>query len=103
MELAVLTGGITVMENQSCVVEIDAAPVHYHVEGPGEGQLVVLLHGASFNAQTWKQRGTMRVLAEAGYRLYAVDLPGFGNSSRRICVRPKDGARRNRMPAAATR
>jgi abhydrolase domain-containing protein 14 len=47
------------IENQSRFVEIDGGRVHYLIEGSEKGRPVVLLHGASFTSETWKQVGTM--------------------------------------------
>ncbi len=52
--------------------------MHYRVEG--SGQPVILVHGMAASLHTW--RFTFPELIANGYRVYAVDLPGHGESAR---------------------
>ncbi|VDD94024.1 unnamed protein product [Enterobius vermicularis] len=41
---------------------------------------VLLIHGQSYSSSTWLEHSTMQVLAAAGYRCIAIDLPGCGKT-----------------------
>lgn len=61
-------------------VTVAGSKVHVVEQGKLDSPVVLLLHGASFTSKTWQDIGTMKVLADAGYRAVAIDLPGFGGS-----------------------
>lgn len=48
--------------------------------GPADGRTVVLVHGTGGRADRWVRN--LDVLAAAGHRAYAVDLPGHGFASK---------------------
>jgi abhydrolase domain-containing protein 14 len=78
-----------VAENPVETVEFQGHRLHTLRRGPESGRSVLLLHGAKFNAETWQKLGTLDVLAGAGFRAVALDLPGFGKSPRWIFDRAK--------------
>lgn len=57
-------------------VQVGAAKIHYLEAGPRLGLPVVFMHGSRFQAQTWRELGTLQLVAERGLRAIAFDLPG---------------------------
>ena len=58
--------------------DVAANACRFHVVEAGEGPLVVLLHG--FPVFWWTWRNQVRSLADAGYRVVAMDMRGYGGS-----------------------
>ena len=63
-------------------VSVGPCTVHCLQTENTRGQDILLLHGAKFQAATWEELTTLDRLGDAGYRPYAIDLPGFGKSPR---------------------
>jgi pimeloyl-ACP methyl ester carboxylesterase len=61
-------------------VRVEGIRVHYLVEGPANGPVVVLVHGLGSRAEDWHNLAPY--LVNAGFRVYLPDLPGFGRSEK---------------------
>jgi len=59
---------------------VSANGARFHVAELGEGPLVVLLHG--FPQFWWAWRRQLTALSDAGYRVAAIDLRGYGASDK---------------------
>lgn len=57
-------------------VQVNGTALSYFDEGAGP--VVLLMHGFPLNRQMW--RAQIQPLSQAGYRVIAPDLPGFGSS-----------------------
>jgi pimeloyl-ACP methyl ester carboxylesterase len=93
MSIEASTDAIGIAGASSETIELtNGAIAHYMVAGPIDGKPVVLLHGGlpgSSGAAGW--RFMMPALAAAGFRVYAPDRPGFGESDTREQYRPVRG------------
>ena len=57
-------------------INVGGHRLHYQVEGPAGGSVVVLVHGLGGRAEDW--RNLAPYLAKAGCRVYLPDLIGYG-------------------------
>jgi len=68
------------MKINSNFIEIQDCRIYSLSLNEDSEKKIILLHGAKFNAHTWEDTNTLKELARAGYGVYAMDMPGFGNS-----------------------
>lgn len=61
-------------------IDIDGMRMHYVDEGPRDGEVVLLLHGEP--SWSYLYRHMIPPLRDAGYRIIAPDLIGFGKSDK---------------------
>ena len=78
----VLMGGVVGAQAQIAPHEVAVAGsrTRYLEAGSRGLTTVLLLHGARFTSETWRELGTIARLADAGHHVIALDLPGYGNS-----------------------
>jgi pimeloyl-ACP methyl ester carboxylesterase len=72
------SGAVPAPKVRALELVIDGERVHGLVAGPESPDAVLLLHGARFQAETWRTLGTLARLAALPRRAIAVDLPGYG-------------------------
>ena len=78
--LACLPGVDELVAMTSKNIDLDGIRVHSLECGDPAGIPVVLLHGMKFQAATWQELGTLDFLSGLGLHVFAVDMPGFGQS-----------------------
>lgn len=66
-------------DREGAFTEINGIEIYY-VHLPGDGETVLLVHGQGGSTLTWKE--TLPALHEAGFDVYALDLPGAGLSEK---------------------
>jgi len=71
---------------------VDGKDVEFLEAGPKSAAKTVLFcHGAAFSMATWQHVGVLDALAKAGIRAIALNLPGYGKSSKTITKGGKSG------------
>lgn len=63
-------------------IQIEGIKTLYLTAGPVDGETVILIHGFGGNAYDWRK--TIPYLADLGYRVYALDLKGFGLADKKL-------------------
>ena len=65
---------------KSRFIDIKGVRVHYQEAGPSDAPAVILIHGFTASTLVWSE--VLVPVAESGFHVIAVDLPGFGFSGK---------------------
>jgi len=68
------------LPNSHLFADLDIGRTHYQLEGPEDGPILLLIHGAT--VPCWEFDRLVPYLAEAGFRIIRADLLGHGYSDR---------------------
>ena len=66
--------------DHSRFAEVDGVPLHYQEAGDSNSPPMILIHGFATSNLVWSK--VLLGLADAGFRVLAPDLPGFGYSGK---------------------
>lgn len=64
----------------SCFIDVDGVRVHYQEAGDKRAPAIVLIHGFASSTLVWSK--VFLQFAEAGYRVIALDMLGYGYSAK---------------------
>jgi pimeloyl-ACP methyl ester carboxylesterase len=64
----------------SCFVDVDGVRVHYQEAGDEHAPAMILIHGFASSTLVWSK--VFLKLADAGYRVIALDMLGYGYSAK---------------------
>jgi abhydrolase domain-containing protein 14 len=62
------------------IITVNGFPINTLQAGDFTTTPLLFLHGKAFQAETWKELGTLEAGINGGFSLVALDLPGFGKS-----------------------
>ncbi|MBU0943296.1 MAG: alpha/beta hydrolase [Proteobacteria bacterium] len=62
-------------------IEIDGHSINTLQAGKSSSPAILLLHGKSFQAETWRELGTLGKIAGEDLFVVALDFPGYGKST----------------------
>lgn len=63
-------------------IDISGSKIHYLMENKNADETIILLHGMKFTSDDWRRTGIIDNLANEGYNVIAVEIPGYGKSER---------------------
>ena len=66
----------------AATVPFEDFETYYEVVGPADGQPILMVHGIGGGSSLFQYRKNAAELARQGYEVYALDLLGFGRSTR---------------------
>ena len=69
---------------------VAGSSIRYLEAGPPGSTTVLLLHGARFTSETWRELGTIATLANAGHHVIALDFEALEDLEQAATLQPEN-------------